>query len=185
MEKNISKIRKTANVGLYGSIGVVLLTVIFHYCPYQVSPQSPLVARWMLISGVVLAVLAVVMSLMTIRKSIPQIRQKEQLEERVKDYAAYIRSLYLGTLSVTTVECLLIVLMTDNSLLMVTLLLVLLLFLAYPNMYKMKSDLGLLDEEMTTLFGDAYVADVKLDAEPDLETPSREEVAEDADEPKQ
>lgn len=185
MNSQLKKIRKTANIGLYGSLAVVILTVVFHYCPYRVPPQNPLVARWMMISGVVLAVLAIVMSLMTVRKSIPRIRQTEGLEERIKEYATYIRSLYLGTLSVTVVECLLIVLMTDNSLLMVTILLVLLLFLAYPNMYKMKTDLGLLDEEMTRLFGEAYVAGVKPDAEPDLETPSKEEIVEDDNDPKQ
>lgn len=185
MEKNISKIRKTANVGLYGSMGVVLLTVIFHYCPYRIASQTSEMTRWMLVSGVVLAVLSIVMLLMSIRKNTPRIRQKEQLEEKLNDYTSFIQSLYYGTLAVVTVECLLIVLMTDNSLLMVTILMVLMLFLTYPNMYKMKHDLGLRDEEMTSLFGDAYVADVKSDAEPDLETPSKEEIVEDVNDPKQ
>jgi hypothetical protein len=39
---------------------------------------------------------------------------------------------------------------------MLLLLMVLLLMLNYPNMYKIKADLGLLDDEMTQLFGDAY-----------------------------
>ena len=54
---------------------------------------------------------------------------------------------------------------------MVTIVLVLLLFLSYPNMYKMKNDLGLLEEEMTMLFGDTYISDVRRDAEPDLDVP--------------
>ena len=29
----------------------------------------------------------------------------------------------------------------------------------YPNMYKMKNDMGLLDEEMVDLFGDNYIRD--------------------------
>ena len=70
----------------------------------------------------------------------------------VKAYTEYISNLYYGTLSIVVMECLLIVLMGDTSLLMVTLILVLLLFLSYPNMYKMKSDLGLLQEEFNTLF---------------------------------
>ena len=52
------------------------------------------------------------------------------------------------------------VLMSDTSLLVITILLVLILFLSYPNMYKMKIDLGLTDEEMTRcsapLFGDQH-----------------------------
>ena len=41
--------------------------------------------------------------------------------------------------------------------------LVLLLFLSYPNMYKMKNDLGLTDDEMTSLFGSNYVRDPQAD----------------------
>jgi hypothetical protein len=52
---------------------------------------------------------------------------------------------------------------------MVTILLVLMLFLSYPNMYKMRTDLGLTDAEMTALFGDAYIADIQVtDAAPDI-----------------
>jgi hypothetical protein len=59
--------------------------------------------------------------------------------------------------------------MSDTSLLMVTILLVLMLFLSYPNMYKMKNDLGLTESEMTALFGDAYIADATpFEAKPDL-----------------
>ena len=76
LNPQLKKIRRSANIGLYGSIGIVLLTVVIHYCPYRVSPQSPEVARWMLISGVVLAVLAIAMSLMTIRKSVPRIPER-------------------------------------------------------------------------------------------------------------
>ena len=48
---------------------------------------------------------------------------------------------------------------------------VLVLFISYPNMYKMKNDLGLTDDEMKSLFGDAYIADAKPafnEPEPDL-----------------
>ena len=65
--------------------------------------------------------------------------------------------MYSGILAIVVIECVLIILMSDTSLLMVTILLVLLLFLCYPNMYKMKNDLGLNDEEMKSLFGDAYI----------------------------
>ena len=33
------------------------------------------------------------------------------------------------------------------------------LFLAYPNIYKLKTDLGLNDEEMRSLYGDKYMSD--------------------------
>lgn len=170
MDNSIKKFRRAANVGLYGSIVVVLITVIFHFSPFRVAPQTPEVQRWMLIAGTVLAVLAVVMALMTIRKTTPRIRQLDVMDKKIEAYASYINSLYTSTLTIVVIECVLITLMSESALLMVTILLVLLLFLAYPNMYKMKSDLGLNDEEMKSLFGDAYIGDpVRPDAEPGLD----------------
>ena len=132
---------------------VFFTTVAFHFLPWQFN-QSAIVMRWMLIAGSALAVLAVVMVLLMIRKTTPRIRQMENLDEKLKAYTEYISNLYYGTLSIVVMECLLIVLMGDTSLLMVTLILVLLLFLSYPNMYKIKSDLGLLQEEFNALFPD-------------------------------
>ena len=37
----------------------------------------------------------------------------------------------------------------------------LMLFLAYPNIYRMKVELGLDDDEMKMLFGDRYIPDGK------------------------
>ena len=166
----IKKLRRSANWGLYGSIAVILLAVIFHFTPYHVSYQSPQVARWMLIAGTVLAVLAVVMMLLTVRKTTPALRQLDNLDDKVKGYHAYITNLYTSTLAIVFIECVLIVLMSDTSLLMVTILMVLVLFISYPNMYKMKNDLGLTDDEMKSLFGDAYISDPQpADAEPDIE----------------
>ena len=153
MNDLIRKIRRTANWGLYGSIGAVLIVVIFHFSPWHVSYQQPQVARWMLIAGTILAVLAVVMALMTIRKTTPRLRQLDSFEQKFQGYAAYISSLYRGTLAIVVIECVLIVLMSDTALLMITILLILLLFLSYPNMYKIKNDLGLTDEEAAEHLG--------------------------------
>lgn len=169
MIAKLKKIRRTANFGLYGSIAVVLITVIFHFSPFHITYQQPNVARWMLIAGTVLAVLAIVMILMMIRKTTPILRQLDKFEEKFTGYTTYINNLYSSTFVIVLIECVLIVLMSDTSLLMVTILLVLLLFLSYPNMYKMKNDLGLTDAEMTALFGDAYISDAApADAQPDL-----------------
>lgn len=169
MISNLKKLRRTANFGLYGSIAVVILTVIFHFAPYHITYQQPQVARWMLIAGTILAVLAVVMVLLTIRKTTPRLRQLDNFNEKMTGYTAYICNLYSTTFAIVLIECILIVLMSDTSLLMVTILLVLMLFLSYPNMYKMRTDLGLTDAEMTALFGDAYIADIQVtDAEPDI-----------------
>lgn len=153
MNDLIRKIRRTANWGLYGSIGAVLIVVIFHFSPWHFSYQQPQVARWMLIAGTILAVLAVAMALMTIRKTTPRLRQLDSFEQKIQGYAAYISSLYRGTLAIVVIECVLIVLMSDTALLMITILLILLLFLSYPNMYKIKNDLGLTDEEAAEYLG--------------------------------
>lgn len=159
MQNLIRKIRRTANWGLYGSIVAVLLVVIFHFSPWHITYQSPQVSRWMLIAGAILAVLAVVMALMTIRKTTPRLRQLSDLNQKLTGYTSYITNLYRGSLSIVIIECVLILLMSDTSLLMITILLILLLFLAYPNMYKMKNDLGLTEDEMTSLFGSDYIRD--------------------------
>lgn len=157
--EQLRQTRRTANWGLYGSIVAVLLVVIFHFSPWHITYQSPQATRWMLISGAILAVLAIVMALMSIRKTTPLLRQLDSLDQKLKGYSAYISSLYRGSLAIVLIECVLIVLMSDTSLLMITILLILLLFLSYPNMYKIKTDLGLTDQEMSSLFGNAYIAD--------------------------
>ena len=169
MIAKLKKMRRTANFGLYGSIAVVLLTVILHFSPFHITYQQPQVSRSMLIAGTILAVLAIVMILMTIRKTTPTLRQLDKFEEKLTGYTSYICNLYSSTFAIVLIECILIVLMSDTSLLMVIILLVLLLFLSYPNMYKMKNDLGLTDAEMTALFGDAYISNnATADAQPDL-----------------
>ena len=170
MNQLIKKFRRSANIGLYGSIAVVLIAVIFHFSPYHVAYQSQQVMRWMLIAGTILAVLAVVMMLLTIRKTTPALRQLEKLEDKIQGYQSYITSLFSSTLAIVIIECILIILMSDTSLLMVTILMVLVLFLSYPNMYKMKNDLGLTDDQMKQLFGDEYIMDTQAPyAEPDLD----------------
>lgn len=161
----IQKIRRNANWGLYGSIALVLLVVVFHFCPWHISYQSQQVSKWMLISGTILAVLAVVMSLMTIRKTAPRLRQLDDLDAKLQGYTSYITSLYRSSLAIVAIESVLILLMSDTSLLMVTILLILLLFLSYPNMYKMKADLGLTDDQMQSLFGDDYRPDTPASQE--------------------
>lgn len=178
----IKKISRSANVGLYGSLIVIIAVIIFHYCPFTFAQQTEEVQRMMLIAGMVVAVLAVVFALLSIRKTTPRIRLMDDVDKKIASYASYISSLYGYTFVVVIIECAIILLMSDTSLLMVTMLLVLLLFLSYPNMYKMKHDLALSDETMQALFGDAYIADTTTpDAEPDLDLADAK-LAQDAEE---
>lgn len=147
MDKHLKTIRRSANIGLWGSVAAVILTALFHYVsPYRFYP-SPSTSKWMLVAGSVLAVLAVSASLLVVRKQIPALRQSESLEAKYAGYAHHISSLYLNVLAVVVIICALTILSAQNVLLMLAIVSVLMLFLAYPNSYKMKTDLGLTDDE--------------------------------------
>ena len=157
MEKYINTIQRSSRIGLWVSVTVVIITALFHFVSsYRFYPSTH-TAHWMLVAGSVLAVLAVSMSLLVIRKQIPALRQAEGLEHKLSGYAQHIRSLYLEMMVVVVLICAMTVLSAQNMLLMLAMVATLMLFLAYPNMYKIKIDLGLSDEEMKTLFGDKYI----------------------------
>lgn len=161
-KKEIDIIKRTSQIGLWGSVLVVILAGLFLYAsPWRFSAQSEYVNRWMLIAGSVLAVLSLSMALLVIRKQVPRLRQAETLETKLTGYASHVRSLFLSIFAVVTVICLMVILSGQNVLLMLSMVTVLTLFLAYPNMYKVKVDLGLTDEEMRTLFGDRYICEKK------------------------
>lgn len=158
MNKYLASIKRTSAIGLWGSVAVVILSSAFMLSPYRVVPQNAYAARWMLIAGSVLTVLAVSMALLTVRKRIPTLRQCERLDAKLEGYAQHIRSLYMSMLVVVLVVCVLTLVATQHVLLMLAIVATLLLFLSYPNMYRVKVDLGLTDEEMRSLYGDQYIA---------------------------
>lgn len=161
MNEYVKTIRRSANIGLWGSVGVVILAAFYQIVsPWRFYP-SQYTARWMLIVGSILAVLAMSMSLLVIRKQIPSLRQADTLDQKLGGYAQHIRSLYISMLVVVTLICVFMVLSAQNVLLMLAMVATLMLFLAYPNIYRMKVDLGLTDEEMKALFGDRYIPDTK------------------------
>jgi amino acid transporter len=159
-EKETANIKRNAQIGLWGSVGVTILAAAFTFTPWKFY-QSVYTAKWMLIVGSVLTVLTVSMSLLVVRKQIPRLRQAPKLETKIIGYAQHIRSLYLSVLTIVVILCLMTVLSSQNVLLMLTMITVLMLFLAYPNIYKMKVDLGLTDEEMKMLFGERYIAETR------------------------
>ncbi len=155
---HIKQIRRASRIGLWGSVAVTLLTVLFLYLsPYRFYPSAH-TARWMLIAGTVLAVLSVSMTLLSVRRQVPLLRQTEDLDAKLKGYAAYVRETYINMLLVVVLLCVFTVLSARNVLLMLTLVTVLVLFLNFPNMYRIKVDLGLDDDQMHALFGDQYIS---------------------------
>ena len=161
LENEIKKIRRYSQTGLWGSVAMVILASFFLYASPMRFTQTNHTSRWMLIAGSVLAVLAVSMALLTIRKQIPRLRQAESVEEKIVGYVSHIRSLYLTMFAVVVIICLFMVLCNNNVLLMLALVATLTLFLAYPNIYRIKVELGLADEEMKQLFGDKYISENK------------------------
>jgi hypothetical protein len=119
----------------------------------------------MLIAGTVLAVLVTAVAILTIRRFTPKIRRLDDVEQKLRLYAGNTARLYYTVLATVAIESLFVILSGNTILIMVTLLLVMMLFLAYPNMYKIKVDLGLDDETMKNLFGDKYICEKKDDSE--------------------
>ena len=157
MNTHIKTIQRSSRIGLWGSVAVVILTVIFIYASHYRFYQSDYTVRWMLIAGVVLAVLAVSMTLLRVRRQVPLLRQAATLEEKLSGYAVHVRELYLTMMAVVVILCALTILSARNVLLMLALVSVLVLFLNYPNIYRIKVNLGLSDDEMRSLFGDRYI----------------------------
>lgn len=158
MNKHLKTIQRSSRIGLWGSVGTVILAVLFIYAaPWRFYPSAH-TSKWMLVAGSVLAVLAVSMVLLTVRRQIPQLRQTESLETKLAGYAAHVRSLYITMFVVVVLLCAFTLMSARNVLLMLILVNVLLLFLLYPNIYRIKVDLGLTDEQMENLFGDRYIS---------------------------
>ena len=93
MQQLTRKIRRSANIGLFGSIAVILVVLIFHFSPWHITYQSQEVFSWMLISGTILAVLAVVMALFSIRNTPRRLRELPTVEQKMQGYSSYISSL--------------------------------------------------------------------------------------------
>ncbi len=152
----LKKISRTANFGLYGSLLVSVATLALYYLwnrRFYINEQG---FRFMLIAGCVLSVLAICTILFIVRKSTPKLRQMDDLNAKLAKYSEQVSNIYLTTLGIVVVECVLITLSHNSVLFMLLMLLVLTLFMLYPNHMKIKTDLGLSDEQMTELFPDLY-----------------------------
>ena len=155
MTHHLQTIRRASAWGLWGAVGMVILTAAFFLSPWHFT-TTPHTTRWALIAGAVLAVLSVSMVLLNVRRTIPQLRQNEDLEEKLSGYAAHIKSLFLTMLAVVVLICIFALMSSHSVLLMLAMVCTLVLIMNYPGIYRIKVDLGLTDEQMHTLFGDRY-----------------------------
>lgn len=156
MQKEIKKMRSNAQICLWTAVGLVLATALFVWISKWHFTQSYETSRWMLIAGSLLAVLAVSMTILVVRRRTPQLRQEENIETKISGYTAHVGSLHRSMLAVITLLCILTILADQSALLMLAIVCTMMLFLAHPGMYKVKNDLGLTDAEMHTLYGDQY-----------------------------
>ena len=161
----IKQIHRASYTGLIASLVVALAAILFvSQSPYaftlRIGQMTDLeIFRWGMYIGCAIAVIDLSLALLAIRRRIPRLRQLSQLDEKLKGYASMVKNLYYGTLAAVVALSLIIALTGNTRLIMFLLIIVLTLFLAFPNMYKMKVDLGLDDETMKSLFGDSYIPD--------------------------
>ncbi len=159
MQDYIKKIKRHAATGLWGSVGAVIAASVLCYVLHPKGGAS----HWMLIAGTVLAVLAISMMMLSVRRQIPLLRQSEGTEKKLEGYAAHVRDLYMTMLAVVVILCVFTLASGNTVLLMLAMLSTLVLFLNYPNIYRIKVDLGLTDEEARELFGEKYIFENKSD----------------------
>lgn len=161
MQDYIKKTKLFAAIGLWGAVGAVIIAAVLCYLLHPLAGAS----RWMVIAGTVLAVLAVSMMLLSVRRQIPLLRQSESLEKKLEGYAQHVRDLYMTMLAVVVILCAFTFLSGRTILLMLAMVSTLVLFLNYPNIYRIKVDLGLTDDEARSLFGDRYIPDQRNESD--------------------
>ena len=159
----IKKIRTTSYTGLAGSMLLAMATIVFYYaCHYRFYMDNKSY-QYFLIAGIVIAISFLLLTNTGRRKRMNTLRSLPDTESKLKQYLSHVKTVYWGSLIATTAECAIIVLSNNNTLIMVILILVMLLVVEFPNMYKIKADLGLTDDEMASLFGSDYIRGNEVD----------------------
>lgn len=156
----IKKIRRSANIGLYGSLLLCLCVVAEHFLDRYVWVReittNDYTRQLFLIVGLVLAVATIAYALFAMRKNVPRLRQTDGVEAKLQGYSRLIATVYYLSLFTVLIVGAIIVVTHENRLIMLLMLLFVTLVLFYPNMFRIKADLGLLEEEMNELFGEEY-----------------------------
>lgn len=159
----IRSIRRAANAGLYGILAVALLTLAEYYLAEYVWVRrivaNEYTHRLFFVMAPLLTVVGISYVLLTVRRQIPRIRQLDDIGSRLLRYRGLVRGVYFILFAVVLLCCAVTVVLHENIVIALLLLLFFTAVMCYPNMYKMKNDMGLLDEEMVELFGDSYIRD--------------------------
>ncbi len=174
-EQYLKKIKSASRFGLIASLVIVALTILWVWLSPYTFRQNDRVVSVILVTVCLLAIADMSMVMLSVRNRFAKIRRLETLEERLQQYSAVVARNYYATFGTILVCCILTILSGNSNLLMLVLILSLTLFMAFPNMYRMKVDMGLSNEQAKELWGDAYILGEEEQAA--TETDSMEEEA--------
>lgn len=161
----LKQIKTASRIGLIGSIIVAATTIAWMLWSKYTFRQSPQVHSALLVVCTLLAIGGMSAMLLTVRKRLPKLRQLDDVAERVQGYCAVVKGIYYGMFAVIVIMCIGTVLMGDKNMLMMVLLVTLSMFMQFPNIYRMKVDMGLTDQQAKELFGDDYISDEQVQAD--------------------
>ncbi len=156
-EQYLKTIKSASRFGFIASMVVVVFTIMWMWVSPYTFRQSDRVMAIMLVAVCLLAIVNMSIVLLSVRNRFAKIRRLETLEERLQQYSAVVARNYYVTFVIILVCCFFTVLSGKNEMLMLVLVLSLTLFMAFPNMYRMKVDMGLTNEQAKELWGDEYI----------------------------
>ncbi len=166
MNNYLHSIKVASNVGLWVSLGVSMATILFFFVSDYRFYATDEVFKMGLIVGTLLVLVAAMLILVSVRKSLPQMRVLPNVEEKFRQYSGHIQRTYYGSMAVILAECAITLFTYNRNLIMFIIILMLMLFMSFPNIYRIKVDLALTDQQMQDIFGNEYIADpVEQDVE--------------------
>lgn len=165
MQNYIKQIKRSSAIGLYCSIAIAMAVILFVLVSKHRFYMDNGSFHRFLLMGLVVAVVDISAVLFGVRKQIPKFKKLPSVEEKLRSYASLTSQIYYGSLIAVVVVSAVVVLSNSTQLIMLLMLMVLDLFFVFPNMYKIKMDLGLDNTTMKQLYGDAFVED-KEEIEP-------------------
>ncbi len=167
-------IKCASRFGLIASLVVVVFTIMWMWVSPYTFRQSDRVVSMMLIAVCLLAIADMSMVMLSVRNRFAKIRRLETMDERLQQYSAVVARNYYVTFAVILTCSILTILSGYSILLMVVLVLSLSLFMAFPNMYRMKVDMGLTNEQAKELWGDEYILSDEERADMETIAPEKE-----------
>jgi ABC-type transport system involved in cytochrome bd biosynthesis fused ATPase/permease subunit len=182
-EQYLKQIKIASRFGLIASIVVAAASILWIWLSPYTFRQNDTVHAYMMIAICVLAIATMAVTVLTVRNQFPKTRQLESVEARLQRYSILVGRIYYTTFVSIVLSCAMTILSGDHNMMMLVLVLTLTLFMAFPNMYRMKVDMGLTTAQARELWGDEYLPDEEEKAaeNADIEEQEAEEIKDDED----